>query len=74
MNFGEQFPSLKNSKRPDYTIDLFDREQIEKYCLDKQKVKELLNWIEETNIRISEEYVDDNWDEEFDKKKMELGL
>ena len=48
MNFKEQFPSLKGKNTDDIKTDcmtetIFHEEVIEKYCLDKQRVREILN-------------------------------
>ena len=42
MGFTEDFPSLKDKLRHGEYTNVFFIEDIEKYCLDKQRVKEAL--------------------------------
>ena len=68
MTFEERFPSLKDKRiicQELLDADCIDTEQVEKHCLDKQRVKELL---ESRGIL-------DRYDEDIKKEILEeLGL
>ncbi len=68
MKFEEEFPSFVSS--PDIWNNYKVRELVQKHCLDKQKVKEVINkFIELRKARIDQTNVLD-----FEEIKKELGL
>lgn len=53
MTFEEQFPSLKDSVRYNGAVLI---EHIEKFCLDKQKVAQILNKFATDNLNNMDKY------------------